>query len=431
MRLDVNADLKQHAGDEVRGRREGRLGIQNALAVGQMALSLVLLVAASLFSRSAIKAVRANPGFEFSTNFYLTLKTSLIGDTESQARELVRAATERLASLPGVESVSPAMNIPFSQDHWVRGVQLAGAPRRSDAAATLKEGKDLPAIYNVVGMDYFDTLGIPLLKGREFERREVETTNAPPVAIISQNLADQLWPGEDPIGRSLQFPSDGPKRAPEVMTVVGVVPAVDWDIFEKTRPAGIYVPLGQKFIDNVKLHVRVAPGVDPANLMLAAGKELRRLNPRIPLVEIKTLRAMHRDGMSVRIVRLGAILFGAFGLLAMFLCCLGVYGLRAYAVACRTREIGIRMAIGASSNAVLGMILGESAWLSALGLGLGFLLAGGLGRVAGQFLYQVPGLDPVTFAVIPPLLLVVVLFACWLPARRASKVDPMVALRYE
>ena len=135
--------------------------------------------------------------------------------------------------------------------------------------------------------------------------------------------------------------------------------------------------------------------------------------------------------MSVRIVRLGAILFGAFGMLAMLLCCVGVYGLKAYAVVRRTREIGIRIAIGATPNAVLGMVLAESAWLSALGLGLGFLLAMGIGRVANRFLYQVPGFDPLTFALAPPLLLATVLFACWIPARRATKIDPMKALRDE
>jgi predicted permease len=431
VRLDVNADLKQHGGEQTEGRRAGRLGIQNALAVGQIALSLVLLVVAALFTRSAIEAVRANPGFEFGPNFYVTLKTSLTGDTEQQARELVRAATERLAAFPGVASVSPAMNIPFGEDRWVRGVQLAGTPRPTDAATTFAEGKELAVTYNVIGTDYFRTLGVPLLKGREFERREVETTNAPRVAIISQNLADQLWPGRDPLGRSVQFPSDEPPRPPVVMTVVGVVPILDWDIFEKGRPAGVYVPLGQQFLASVRLHVRVAAGDDPASVMLAARNELRRLDPRLPLVEIKTLRALHRDGMSVRIVRLGAILFGTFGLLALFLCCLGVYGLKAYAVACRTREIGIRMAVGARSKDVLGMILAESAWLSALGLGLGFLLAVGIGRVASQFLYQVPGFDPLTFALVPALLLAVVLFACWLPAQRAAKVDPMEALRSE
>jgi predicted permease len=432
MRFDINVDLKQHAAEEGQRRQPGRLGIQNTLVAGQMALSLALLVAAALFTRSAFMAIHATPGFEFGSNFYVRLKTSLIGATESQARELVRDATERLRALPGVESVSPAMNIPLGEDRWVRGIQLGGAPPPSSTAATFKEGKDLVVTYNVVGLDYFRTLGVPLLEGREFQRLEVESTNAPGVAIVTRNLAAELWPAQDPIGRSLQFEDRGEaNRAPQVMTVVGVVPAVDWDIFEKTRPAGLYVPLGQQFLADPRLHVRLAPGIDPTPVMLAAQKELRRMDPRVPLVEIKTLQALHRDGMSVRIVRLGAILFGAFGMLAMLLCCVGVYGLKAYAVARRTREIGIRMAIGATPNNVLRMVLVESVLLSASGLSVGFLLAVGLGRVASQFLYQVPGFDPLTFALAPALLLAVVLFACWIPARRATKIDPMKALRYE
>jgi ABC-type antimicrobial peptide transport system permease subunit len=215
------------------------------------------------------------------------------------------------------------------------------------------------------------------------------------------------------------------------MTVVGVVPAVDWDIFERKRPAGVYVPLGRQFLADPRLHVRLAPGVDPTPVMLAARKELYRMDAQVPLVEVKTLRALHRDGMSVRIVRLGAILFGAFGIVATLLCCVGVYGLKAYAVAHRTREIGIRIAIGATPNGVLGMILAQSAWLSALGLGLGFLLAVGIGRVASQFLYQVQGFDPLTFTLAPLLMLAMVLLACWIPARRATKIDPMKALRHE
>jgi putative ABC transport system permease protein len=431
-RLDINTDLKQQTAEEIRGPRATRLGFQNTLAIGQMALSLALLVAAALFTRSAFKAMDATPGFEFGSNFYVRLKTSLTGATEPQARELVRATMERLRSLPGVESVSPAMNVPLGEDRWVRGVQLGGAPPASRDAGTLKEGKQVVVTYNVVGLDYFRTLGVGLLEGREFERLEVESTNAPPVAIVTRNLAAELWPGQDPLGRSLQFGDPGEsKSAPQVMTVVGVVPAVDWDIFERKRPAGIYVPLGQQFLADPRLHVRLAPGVDPTPVMLAARKELYRMDARVPLVEVKTLRALHRDGMSVRIVRLGAILFGAFGIVATLLCCVGVYGLKAYAVAHRTREIGIRIAIGATPNGVLGMILAQSAWLSALGLSLGFLLAVGIGRVASQFLYQVPGFDPLTFALAPLLMLAMVLLACWIPARRATKIDLMKALRYE
>ena len=426
-RLEVNSDLKRQASDDARERPKGGLGARELLAVGQMAFALALLVAAALFSRSAINVATANPGFEFGSNFYLSLDPTLAGYPKPRVRELTRSSIERLSALPGVESVSAATSIPFGDSWDIRSVQIGGAPPPSSAAFTLAEGKELYAIYNVVGSDYFRTLGLPLQRGREFERLEAEDTHSPPVAIISQNLADQLWPGQDPLGRSIQFP--GPFRT--VMTVVGVVPVIPWQVFKKEIRPQIYVPLGQDFPTSLKLHVRVAPGVNPAKLMTAVREEVRRLDPQIPLTEVKTLMALHRDGPTVRVARLGSVLFGAFGGLAMLLSLLGIYGLKAYAIARRTREIGIRMALGADRHDVMAMILRESARLATLGLGLGLLLAVAVGKLAGSFLYHVPAMDTLTFSVVPLLLLVVTLVACAVPARRAAKVDPMEALRYE
>jgi len=430
-RLEVNSDLKRHAGDGARERPKGRLGARELLAVGQMAFALALLVTAALFSRSAINVAGANPGFEFGSNFYLSLDPTLAGYPEPRVRQLTRTALERLSALPGVESVSAATSIPFGNSWDVRRLQLGGAPPPANTAATLVEGKELYAIYNVVGADYFRTLGLPLQRGREFARREAEVIPAPPVAIISQNLADQLWPGEEPLGRSIQFPSPGRGASATVMTVVGVVPAIHWKLFDKHLPGEVYVPLGQDFPASLKLHVRVAPGLDSAKLMTAAREELRRLDPRLPLTEVKTLVALHRDGPFVRVARLGSVLFGAFGGLAMLLSLLGIYALKAYAIARRTREMGIRMALGANRRDVVAMILRESAWLATLGLGLGLVLALAAGKLAGSFLYQVPAMDPLTFSVVPLMLLAMALLACIVPARRAAKVDPMAALRHE
>jgi putative ABC transport system permease protein len=430
-RLDSNSDLKRHASEDARETGAGRFGTRELLAVGQIAAALALLVAAALFSRSAINAAEANPGFQFGSNFYLSLDSNLNGYSVPREKELIRAALERLSALPGIESVSLALNIPFGDSSWGRGVQLGGAPPPSGAPGALADAKEPMAMYNIVGADYFRTIGLPLQQGREFERREVETTNSPAVAIISRNLADQLWPGQDPLGRSVQFPSENRHASPTVMTVVGVVPAIHWQLFEKERPAEIYVPLGQDFQPDLKLHVRVAPGVNPAHLMTAARDTLRQLDPRIPVTEIKTLAVFHRDGPSVRIARLGSMLFGAFGGLALLLSLIGIYGMKAYAVARRTREIGIRMALGATARDVVAMILRETVWLAGLGLGLGLVLALAVGKLAGGYLYQVPAMDPLTYAAIPPLLLATVLLACVIPARRAVKLDPIKALRYE
>jgi ABC-type antimicrobial peptide transport system permease subunit len=165
--------------------------------------------------------------------------------------------------------------------------------------------------------------------------------------------------------------------------------------------------------------------------MRTACVELRRLDPLIPITELKTLAALHQNGPTVRVVRLGSLLFGAFGGLALFLSLLGIYGLKAYTIARRTREIGIRMALGANARDVLLMLLGETAWLAGLGLGFGLLLAVVVGRFAAGFLYHVPGSDPLTFSVIPVLLLAMALLACLIPARHAARLDPMVALRHQ
>ena len=427
-RVEFNAALKQHAGEDVRA---GRFGIRDVLAVGQMAFTLALLVAAALFCRSAINAYDANPGFELGSNFYVALDPKLTGETDSRAWALNRAATERLASLPGVESVSSALYIPFGGSWGGCEVQLGDAPPPADGAATITGGRKLAAAYNVVGADYFRTMGISLLRGREFERREEQTNGAQPVAIISQALAEQFWPGADPLGRTIQFPSYDAKTSPKLLTVVGVVPTVQRRLFKEEPHAAVYIPLGQEFHADFKLQVRVAPGVDPAQLMTTARAELHRLDAGIPLTEIKTLVAMHHDGPDVRVMRLGAVLFGAFGGLALLLSSVGIYGLKSYAVARRTREIGIRMALGANPRNVVGLILRESIRLAGLGLGLGVLLALAVGKLAANFLYHLPATDPVTFGIVPPLLLAVALLACWLPARRAARVNPMVALRSE
>ena len=430
-RLDVNSDLKRHAGEDAYEARQGRFGTRKLVAIGQIAMALALLVAAVLFSRSAMNIVRADPGFKFGSNFYLSLDPSSTGYPAQRMPELVRSAIARLSALPGVESVSPAMYIPFGDQDMARGVQLAGAPKTSNDSASLAEGGSLEAKYNVVGADYFRTLGIPLLQGREFDRNEAESSTSARVAIISQNLAEQLWPGQDPLGRSIQFPNDAKDGQPIVMAVVGVVRQIDWDVFEKRHPAEIYVPFGQDFHSDLKLHVRLAAGIDPENVMKVARQELLRLDAQVPLTEIKTLLAMHRDGLLVRITRLGSLLFGAFGALAVLLSLLGVYALKRYEISRRTREIGIRMACGASRRDVLAMILRESASLVALGLGLGLGLAIAVGKLAAQFLVGASALDPSIFIMTPLLLLGVTLAACYFPARRAANVDPLVAFRHE
>lgn len=424
--LNVNDDLKQHGSADPRGRW-GRFNIKSLLVVGQLALSLALLVGAALFTRSAVAAINVDPGFGFGGNFIVRLDAGLAKYLDSQARNFFNAAEEQIAALPGVESVSTAMFVPFGQESWSRGVQIGGAPKPSDSARNFAEGKTALARYNIVGADYFKTLGVPLLRGRDFTRAESTAKPPFPIAIISQDLAETIWPGEDPIGRTIQF-SNGETNP---MQIVGVAPKIMGDLFEKENSGAILVPRGQDFRSSLRLHVRVMPNADPDSIMSLVRKKLFEIDPNAPIVEFAMLKTLHKDGMSVRIVKIGAMLFGAFGLIAMLLSFLGVYGLKAYSVARRTREIGIRMALGATARDVVRMILDEGARTSAAGLVLGLALAVAVGNAAGKFLYNVNGLDPLTFAGVSIGLASVSLFACWLPARRAARVNPMAALRSE
>jgi predicted permease len=428
--LDVNSDLKQHGAIDA-SERWGRVNLKTLLVVGQLALSLALVVAAALFTRSAYEAMRVDPGFTFGSHFIARIDTGLVSYPEVRAKQIFNEAEERIAALPGVESVSSALFIPFGGASWARGVQIGGAPARDENSRSFKDGKVVQVQYNVVGPDYFRTLGAPLLRGREFTRSEATAQPAFPVAIVSQSLAELMWPGEDPVGRTIQFPADNAQGQPKVMQVVGVAPRILWDLFDREAAGMVVTPRGQDFQSSMNIHVRVMANADPASIMDSVRRTLREIDPEIPLVEMKPLKLLQTDSMSVRVTKIGAMLFGAFGAVALLLSFLGVYGLKAYTVARRTREIGIRMALGATARDVLGMIIGEGARMAAVGLAIGFILAIAVGKVVGKFLYGVTGGDPVTFTVIPIALALVALIACWLPARRATRVNPMTALRCE
>jgi len=417
-RLDVNADLKGNAAEGFGGRASRFLVLRNLLVVSQVALSLSLLVAGALFARSAWKALEADPGFSFGSNFYAELRPDMAGYEEPRARQWYRNAVGAVETLPGVEAVSFGLTMPFGNAHYGTDLQL------SDTQTDFAD-------FNVIGMNYFRTLGVPLLRGREFTRAEVETTNAPRVVIVSQSLAERVWPGQEPIGRRLTLGHARAHGSRDTMEVVGVVPDLKRALMEKGRGLFFYVPYGQDYHPAMLLQVRVAPGADPASLMRQTRELLRRLDPQLPVTALSTLRDAHQTGSSVGALRIGARIFGAFGGVALVLAAVGLYGVKAYSVSCRAREIGIRMALGAASRTVLLMILGEGARLMAAGLGLGLLLAWAVGRLATGFVYDAGALDLPALAASVVVLLSAALLACWIPARSAARVDPMEALRNE
>jgi predicted permease len=424
-RLDFNADLKRGPDADTAGRGRDLLRVKNLLAIGQMALVMALLVAAALFTRSAMNSVKANPGFEYGASFFVRLDERATGDADSQALAVVRDASERLAKLPGVESVSLASLVPF-------GPARSGCNVWPGPTPPGPEDRLVMTTYNCVGMNYFHTLGVSFLRGREFNRDEVETTNAPASVIINQKLAEQCWPGEDPIGKTLQLPPTGAGLAWRKAAVVGLVANVDWDLFDKEKPAEVYQPPAGRFAGACwQLHVRVAPGALAGPLMRACAGALSDFGSRVPTPEIRTLATAQRMSPQILLMEIGGVLFGLFGLVAVFLSFLGVYGLKAYEVARRVREIGIRTALGASAGDVVGMVLSESAGLALWGIGLGFALSLPLGLAARRFLYHVEILDPVSCLAVPLLLLAVATLAAWIPARAAARIDPMTALRAE
>jgi len=444
-RGDVNADLKSQINDGAGGGSRF-FSVRHGLVVGQVALSLALLVAAGLFSRGAIRAMNVDPGFRFDRGFYVQMDARMAGYAETRTRQVYGEVLERVRGLAGVESATLAATVPLGDRSFGDGVQRAGSPLPPPVnAATPAEGQSFGANYNVIASDYFRTLGISMQRGREFAIGESSSTNLPRVAIINTSLAEKLWPGEDPLGQRLQFTSqghtgEGPgtflgsgQQSGQTIEVVGVVAPIRANLNDHTPSPMVFVPYGQArdYWSAMNLHVRVRPTADEAGVMRAVREEVRRIDRGLPVLSAKTLRYHVATNVQVWVIRAGAWLFASLGLVAVLLAGIGVYGVKAYAVARRTREIGIRMALGASQEAVLRQILREGATLTLAGLGVGLLLAAATARAMSGFLFEVQPFDPLVFVGAPLLLAVPALLACWLPARRAARVDPMEALRNE
>jgi hypothetical protein len=323
--------------------------------------------------------------------------------------------------------------VPFGLVVNGRTVQRAGAPSAHEGThATVTEGRAFAAVLNGVGADYFRTVGLPLLRGREFRATEALDGNAPAVAIIDDTLARQLWPEGDALGQRIQY-ADTDRKPDATIEIVGIVPTTRFRLFEKRPRGALYLPFARASERSAFLHVRWAslpPGGEAA-----VGGLLRRTvlgdAPGLAILSARTFRDHLDADPSQAMVRAGATLFSAFGALALGLAVVGVYGVKAYAVTRRTREIGIRMALGARADIVLWMILRDGAVMLALGLVFGLCLAVATGRLLGGLLYGVSALDPVAFTTAPALLAATALLACWLPARRATRIEPMAALRVE
>ncbi|MFL6521582.1 MAG: ABC transporter permease [Chthoniobacterales bacterium] len=450
-RSAVVADLKEQAGEDV-VRRRWRFLPRNPLVVAQIAFSLALLTAAALFIRGASKAASVDTGLSPGASFILETDASLAGYDQKRAQDLYRNLQERLAALPGVEHASVSATIPFGMISLNRNIQRAGLQPAPDAKpTTAAEGLAFTAAWNSVGVDYFTTVGLPVLRGRLFTQAETTQPGGPMVAIVDEVLAKKLWPEGDAVGQRIQYASDNAPKAKnnsqnvgmsgdlsadtgkETIEIVGIVPATKQQLFEKDPQGQIYVPFARGFQSNVSFFVRfhsLASGHEGSTADLLR-RTVREVDSALPILSLKSF-AQHLDSnFQIWIVRAGAAMFSVFGVLALGLAVVGLYGVKAYSVARRTREIGIRMALGAQPGVVLRMIMGEGSIMLLSGIIIGLLLAAGTGKILSGMLYEVGALDPIAFTIAPLTLAAAALVATWLPARRATRISPMAALRTE
>jgi predicted permease len=440
-RGSVVGDLKQQAGEDVVQRR-WKFMPRHPLVVMQIAFSLALLTAAALFIRGANKAASIDTGLKPGASFLIETDASLAGYEPKRAQQLYRRLNDRFATLPGVDDASISATVPFGMISLSKNVQRAGVHPGSDAKpATAAEGLAFHARWNSVGADYFSTVGLSILRGRAFNAAEATQPDGPMVAIIDDVLAKKLWPDADALGQRIQFAGDsagGAKansdvKPDETIEIIGIVPSTRRSLFEKERPGAIYLPFAHSFQSDVSFFVRfhsLPTGTEGATADLLR-RTVREVDPSLPIISLRTFQQHLDANVQLWIVRAGATVFSIFGVLALGLAVVGLYGVKAYSVARRTREIGIRMALGAQRKAILGMILREGSIMLVCGVALGLLLAMATGKILSGILYQVGALDPVAFTVAPIVLAIAALIATWLPARRATRVNPMRALRTE
>jgi predicted permease len=442
-RAAVIEDLKQQAGEDVH-RPRWKFLPRNPLVAVQIAFSLALVTAAALFLRGAANAAAVETGFKAKNIFLVEVDASLGGSNQKRALDLYRMVREKFSALPGVEQADISVTVPFGINTVRRTVLRAGVPPApDDKPATPAEGRTFTPFWNSVGANYFAAVGLPLLRGRTFTATEANEPGGPPVAVIDEVLAKKLWPDGDALGQRIQFPvrqgappetaadETGQIKRGEPIEIIGIVPAIRNRLFEKEPVGALYLPFARGFQSDAFFFVKFASLGRESVTADMLRRTVQSVDPLLPILELRTFEK-HMDGNpQLWIVRAGAALFSIFGGLALGLAVIGVYGVKAYSVARRTREIGIRMALGAESKTVLWMILREGITMVAAGLALGLLLALGTGKIVSSILFQVSATDPFAFTFAPAVLMTAALLATWLPAHRATKISPMAALRTE
>ena len=430
-KADLVNDLKEQVGEPARIGRLSRFFAPRHISVmAQIALSLMLLFAAGLFFRGAVKAAGLDPGFIASGDLISEFDFSLVKKAPADSRRLMFQIVGRVRELPGVTASAIGTMLPYSDFTTARRILRTKDTMPNDPKAP---DPSVNALYTAVTPGYCDALGIKLLRGRDFTQDECENKDGRRVAIVDEELAKKLFPNEDAVGQHIRYTQPPKDGSANDLEIVGVVSKHRHDIENDSLICRLFVPLTQGYSGQTYLHVRLNTQDRRAviALMPTLRQTLREIDPDLPLLQMTPYIDLMEKSPNLWIVKLGAALFGAFGAIALVLAVVGVYGVKAYAVACRTREIGIRMALGAHRRDVFALIMRQGAMQTALAVSIGVLLSLAAGRVLAKILYQVNPSDPLALVSASLMLAAAALLACFFPASRATRVDPMTALRTE
>ena len=433
-RTDVVSELKnQGAESTATGRLTRFFAPRHLLVMAQMTLALVLIFSAGLFFRGALNAGGLQLGFDPAGVVLTEMDFSLANTPQPEGLRRIQAATDRVRSLPGVQAVGWSTLIPYGN------ITNSSRLMPADAPPAAKAGPDDPqqgvsAVSASITPGYLESIGVRLLRGRSFSELESQKRDTPRVCLLDEGMAQRLFPDRDALGqrvRLTQAPADG---SPSEMEVVGIVSRHRHDVMDDNGPARrIYFPLAQSYGAGVWLSVRYASRDTDAvaGVVSLLRKELRQLDADLPVLQQLPFALLLDKSITLWAVRLGAVMFGIFGGIALLLAVVGVYGVKAYAVERRTREIGIRVALGANRRDVFSLIMRQGALQTAFAVAVGLALALVAGRVLSTILFEVSPADPISLAVAVVLLSGAALLACYLPARRATRVSPLKALRTE
>lgn len=409
-RIDLAETLKAGGRGSSLGFLRNRF--RSLLIVGELALALIALVGAGLFIRSMQQAQKLSPGFESQKLFVFNFDVGAQRYDQNRGEQFYRDAIERAQAVSGVARATVASNAPFGGG-FARTVFPEGEPQ-------IPGHRGMLITVDAVTPGFFDTLRIPMLSGRDFS--DVDQAKTLPVAVINLAMAKHYWPGQDAIGKRFSFFGD-----PKLMQVVGLVANTTQNAIGEVPQAEVYLPLAQYYVPQATLQVRTAN--DPRTVLASVREQVQNLDKNLAITNVFTIRELLDQGLWAP--RMAAALLSVFGLVALVLAAIGIYGVMAYSIAQRTREVGIRMALGAQPGDILKLVIGQGMLLAGTGVVVGLIAAFGVARLFASLLFGVRPTDPLTFLAVAAVMSLSALAACYFPARRAMRVDPIVALRYE